>query len=102
MCEQVELTRRVDLSNRLDVLGSNARKLAIAQLAPADGEVLKTGPFGSKLHADCFAIEGIPIINISAIGDADVDEQGLLYLKPSLADEFRSYVVQQGQFIRKQ
>jgi type I restriction enzyme M protein len=95
----IKTLRKADIENRIRVAGESANRLRISQLAPPGEEALKTGPFGSKLSAECFAPRGIPIINIAAIGDANIEEQGLLFLKPSLASEFRSYSVLKGDVV---
>jgi restriction endonuclease S subunit len=95
----IESTRKADLANRIQLVGEGAKQLRVGQLAPDGEDALRTGPFGSKLNAECFASNGIPIINIAAIGDAGVEEDGLLFLKPSLAAEFRSYFVRSGDLV---
>ena len=96
---EIETTRKLDLANRIRIACEGARRFRVGQLALEREDVLRTGPFGSKLKAECFASEGIPIINISSIGDTDVREKEALFLKPSLATEFRSYFVRLGDLV---
>lgn len=97
--EQIESTRGEALAARIRSASEGASQFRIDQLAPHGERALRTGPFGSKLKAECFAPEGIPIINISAIGDIGVDEKGLLFLKRSVVDRFRSYLVRSGDLV---
>jgi type I restriction enzyme, S subunit len=96
---EIESTKNTDLGHRIRLAGQGTIPLRIGQLAPQGEAGLRTGPFGSKLNAECFASQGIPIINIAAIGDADFKEEGLLYLRPSLVDEFRGYFVSPGDLV---
>jgi type I restriction enzyme S subunit len=96
---EIEIARQVTLAHQIRIAGDGANQFHIGQLAPEGEDGLRTGPFGSKLNAECFASEGIPIINIAAIGDGVVKEEGLMFLKPSLAHEFRAYFVRRGDLV---
>jgi Type I restriction modification DNA specificity domain len=96
---EVETARSADLADRIRVVSRGAVRQRIEQLTFHGESGLRTGPFGSKLNADCFAPEGIPIINIAAIGDTNLKQEGLLYLKPSVADQFAPYVVRPGDLV---
>jgi type I restriction enzyme S subunit len=96
---EIEATRKPVLADQIIRASQDARVCGLDALAPDGDDALKTGPFGSKLNARCFATTGIPIINIAAIGDDKLEEGGLLFLKPELANEFRSYFVLRGDLV---
>jgi type I restriction enzyme S subunit len=96
---EIEAARKPVLADHIIRASMDARQCGLEALAPEGDDALKTGPFGSKLNARCFAITGIPIINIAAIGEGKVEEDGLLFLKPELANEFRSYFVLRGDLV---
>jgi type I restriction enzyme S subunit len=96
---EIEATRKPVLADQIIRASQDARVCGLDALAPDGDDALKTGPFGSKLNARCFATTGIPIINIAAIGDDKLEEGGLLFLKPELANEFRSYFVLSGDLV---
>jgi type I restriction enzyme S subunit len=96
---EIEAARKPVLADHIIRASMDARQCGLEALAPEGDDALKTGPFGSKLNARCFAATGIPIINIAAIGEGKVEEDGLLFLKPELANEFRSYSVLRGDLV---
>ena len=96
---QIQRTRQIELAERIYKESENARRVRIGQMAMQGEDALKTGPFGSNLSAECFAAKGIPILNIAAIGEGGIDENGLLFLKPSFADKFSSYAVKTGDIV---
>jgi type I restriction enzyme S subunit len=57
---------------------------------------LKTGPFGSSLKPEFFVENGngVPVLNISALGEMELDNTGLTYIAPEYAELFSAYTIQ--------
>ena len=73
-------------------IGSNdCTLIPIKELANSDNPVLKTGPFGSHLKSEYFSTSGVPVLNISAVGDNEIEDEGLFYLPEEIAERFDSY-----------
>ena len=46
---------------------------------------VKTGPFGTQLHASDYVDEGIPVINVRNIGFGEIKAQDLEYISEATA-----------------
>jgi len=75
------------------------QELSINDLGESGEQVLKTGPFGSHLKTDYFQKSGVPIINISALGENGMDESGFFYMSEKHAKKFESYMVRKGDLV---
>ncbi len=71
----------------------------INALAIKGEKALKTGPFGSSLKTAYFRSEGVPVINISALGEGHMDSAGLFYISEERAKEFQTYAVRVGDLV---
>lgn len=52
----------------------------LKKMARADISHLRTGPFGSSLKGEHWAIEGTPVITIGALGEGEFDSAELLFI----------------------
>jgi type I restriction enzyme, S subunit len=78
---------------------SEGKELSINDLGQSGEQVLKTGPFGSHLKTDYFQSAGVPIINISALGENGMDVSGFFYMSEKHAKKFESYMVREGDLV---
>jgi type I restriction enzyme S subunit len=78
---------------------SEGKELSINDFGQPGEQVLKTGPFGSHLKTDYFQNAGVPIINISALGENGMDESGFFYMSEKYAKKFESYMVREGDLV---
>lgn len=61
---------------------------------------VKTGPFGSALHADDYVIKGTPIITVEHIGNVHIDKSRPI---PQVSDEdkqrLKAYILKEGDIV---
>jgi len=96
---------RTELLNSYKVVASNYLSnsegvvLSINDLGQEGEQVIKTGPFGSHLKTEFFRSSGIPVINISALGEQGMDESGFFYMSEKHAKRFATYMVREGDLV---
>ena len=91
--ENAEITKKAAVIDLLEqpIKEKLCEFVSVDELGNNDSPVLKTGPFGSSLKSEYFSSSGVPVLNISAVGDLDVQEDGLFYLPQDIAKRFDSY-----------
>lgn len=57
---------------------------------------VKTGPFGSALHAEDYVLEGTPIITVEHLGDEGITRQNLPLVSDEDKRRLQAYVLKQG------
>lgn len=57
---------------------------------------VKTGPFGSALHAEDYVLEGTPIITVEHLGDEGITRQNLPLVSDDDKKRLQAYVLKQG------
>ena len=87
------LAKQAVILDRLEqpIRGNDCKFISINSLGNEDSPVLKTGPFGSSLKSEYFSSSGVPVINISAVGDSVINSEGLFYLPENIANRFNAY-----------
>jgi len=88
----------VSMFNHLSEI-EDMREVNITDLGHGNEQVLKTGPFGSKLKTDYFRESGIPIISIGALQDMGLDESEFFFLDPIYEAEFETYKTRVGDIV---
>lgn len=71
----------------------------INELGLEGEQVLKTGPFGSKLKTSYFQSSGIPVISIGSLKDEGLDSTEFFFLPSSIALEFEEYKTYPGDIV---
>jgi type I restriction enzyme, S subunit len=91
--EKLETTKKARVIDFLEQpVRENSCDFGLVEgLGDGKNPVLKTGPFGSSLKSEYFSSSGVPVLNISAVGDVDVQHEGLFYLPHDIAKRFDSY-----------
>jgi type I restriction enzyme S subunit len=91
--EKLEVTKTSKVIDLLEqpVRGNSCDYVLVEELGNGNTPVLKTGPFGSSLKSEYFSSSGVPVLNISAVGDVDVQHEGLFYLPYDKAQRFDAY-----------
>ena len=67
-------------------------------LAKGEAE-LKTGPFGTQLHASDYVKEGTPVINVRNIGQGNVVRNKLEFISEKTVQRLRSHLLEQGDIV---
>src|SRR5216683_1343061 len=67
-------------------------------LAKGEAE-LKTGPFGTQLHASDYVKEGIPVINVRNIGLGNVVPHKLEFISEKTVQRLHSHLLEQGDIV---
>jgi type I restriction enzyme, S subunit len=79
------------------------RETTVEELKAPSANALATGPFGSSIGSRFFRRRGVPIIrgsNLRADGRTHLaDREGLVFLTPDKAKEFRRSIVRRGDLI---
>ena len=57
---------------------------------------VKTGPFGSALHADDYVLEGTPIITVEHLGEEGITQQNLPLVSDADKKRLSAYILRQG------
>lgn len=57
---------------------------------------VKTGPFGSTLHADDYVLDGTPIITVEHLGEQGITRQNLPLVSNEDTKRLKSYVLKSG------
>ncbi len=94
-----EVARDATTRKLLD-FSENTKVVSIEHFESNKGPILKTGPFGSSMKSEYFSDEGIPVFNISALGEATIDEEGLFFLSLDRAKQFKEYTVIDNTFAK--
>ncbi len=69
-------------------------KITVQDLVVAGEAEIKTGPFGTQLHASDYVDEGIPVINVRNIGFGEIKSQNLEYISEATAGRLSSHLLQ--------
>jgi type I restriction enzyme, S subunit len=70
------------------------KKLTVQDLVVAGEAEVKTGPFGTQLHASDYVDEGIPVINVRNIGFGEIKAQDIEYISEVTAQRLSSHLLQ--------
>jgi type I restriction enzyme S subunit len=73
--------------------------LRISQLSEVGRPAVKTGPFGTQLKTEHFTSSGVPVINISALGEGRIEKEGLFFVSKEKANELSDYTVRPGDLV---
>lgn len=76
-------------------------------LVPSDWNVctvesiadVKTGPFGSALHANDYVIDGVPIITVEHLGDSAITQQNLPLVSREDKKRLSAYTLKRGDVV---
>ena len=60
---------------------------------------LKTGPFGTQLHASDYVKEGTPVINVRNIGQGNVVQDKLEFISEKTVQRLHSHLLEQGDIV---
>jgi type I restriction enzyme S subunit len=74
-------------------------EITIQDLVLAGEAEVKTGPFGTQLHASDYVDEGIPVINVRNIGFGDIKTQNLEYISEHTAARLASHLLQNNDIV---
>jgi type I restriction enzyme S subunit len=72
-------------------LGVTAARTTLRQLIPRMNGVVKTGPFGSNLHASDYGDEGIPLVLVKHVVNGEIASRGLPLVRFDKATELGAY-----------
>ena len=81
---------------------SDWKVVTVEQLAGQRPASLATGPFGSSISSRHFTENGVPVIrgsNLSADVSIRLDDEGLVFVSPQKAHEFRRSVARRGDLV---
>src|SRR5438270_11639084 len=67
-------------------------------LAKGEAE-LKTGPFGTQLHASDYVEKGIPLINVRNIGLGNITEEKLEFISEETVQRLQSHLLRQDDIV---
>ena len=73
--------------------------LSIFEMKDPSRPAVKTGPFGSQLKRKHFRPSGVPVINISALGDGKIANEGLFYIDEEKANQLGEYALRPGDIV---
>ena len=66
----------------------------------AKGEAeLKTGPFGTQLHASDYVGQGTPVINAQNIGFGDIRTEKLQFISEETVQRLSSHLLESGDIV---
>jgi type I restriction enzyme, S subunit len=99
--EKIEITKKATVIDLLEqpIRENSCDFVLVEELGNGNNPVLKTGPFGSSLKSEYFSSSGVPVLNISAVGDVDVQHEGLFYLPNDIAKRFDSYRLSENDIV---
>ncbi len=83
-------------------LGSIPKGWAVSSLGdlfPKDKECVRTGPFGSNLHASDYRDEGTPLILVKHVQDGQVLEHDMPLVGVHKLPELQNYLLQRGDIV---
>jgi len=60
---------------------------------------LKTGPFGTQLHASDYVDKGIPVINVRNIGFGNIRDEKLEFLSEETAQRLSSHLLEPNDIV---
>lgn len=81
---------------------SEWREVTLEELASRDANAMATGPFGSAIGAKNFVNQGVPVIrgsNLSLDVGTRLKEEGLAFLNPNKAAEFKRSFARRGDLV---
>ncbi len=74
-------------------------RIPIGELVTRGEAELKTGPFGTQLHAHEYTREGTPVINVRNIGFGVLKEDKLEFVSPTTAARLSSHLLYEGDIV---
>ena len=95
---ETAVTTKEAIANHLldfqsDSTSDGVELVSVDEFEGSNGPIFKTGPFGSSLKTEYFSDSGVPVLNISALGEVGLAREGLFYLSEEYAEKFDSYRV---------
>lgn len=60
---------------------------------------LRTGPFGTQLHASDYVVSGRPVLNVRNVGFGEVRDERLEYVNDETAQRLSGHILQEGDII---
>ena len=83
-------------------MGSEWPSLTVEELAADKDHALSTGPFGSAISSKFFEPTGVPVIrgsNLSQLTSDRLNDNGLVFIAPEKAEEFKRSTVRKNDLI---
>src|SRR5690606_4574563 len=74
-------------------------RTTLGEAATRGGGDIRTGPFGSQLHASDYVPTGVPVIMPVNIGDNRLIKDGIAFISEEDAEQLSQHVVQEGDVI---
>lgn len=60
---------------------------------------LKTGPFGTQLHASDYVETGTPVINVRNIGFGNIKEENIEFISEETVQRLQTHLLQSGDIV---
>jgi type I restriction enzyme S subunit len=79
--------------------GSAWKTITVKNLADAGEADIKTGPFGTQLHASDYVEHGTPVINVRNIGFGSIRPEKLEYIDDATVQRLSSHLLQSGDIV---
>jgi type I restriction enzyme, S subunit len=86
----------------VEVMPKGWKEVAVEDIKANSENALSTGPFGSSIGARFFQEDGIPVIrggNLSQDVGVKLNDDGLVFVFPEKAVEFKRSIVRKGDLI---
>lgn len=72
---------------------------SLSEMYPNDKDIVKTGPFGSKLHAHDYRDVGVPLILVKHVKDGQIVEQNMPLVGDHKVVELDAYRLKEGDIV---
>lgn len=80
-------------------MSSNWPSIMVRDLVKNKEAEIKTGPFGTQLHASDYVSEGTPVINARNIGFGDIRNEKLEYISEETVRRLSSHLLRAGDIV---
>lgn len=74
-------------------------KITVQELVDRGEAEVKTGPFGTQLHASDYVEKGTPVINARNIGFGDIRDEKLEYISPETVERLSSHLLKSNDIV---
>lgn len=74
-------------------------RVQVAELVSSGEAEVKTGPFGTQLHASDYVTSGTPVINVRNIGFGNIRTEKLEYIADETVQRLSGHVLQVGDIV---
>lgn len=75
------------------------RRIRVGDLVASGDAEVKTGPFGTQLHASDYVDSGTPVINVRNIGFGDIRADKLEFIADETVQRLSSHLLQPGDIV---